>query len=204
MNSYPRHCVIVAAGLLLLGGCSKQTPDKQMIGTWTGAPSVSEAVDQGVDAAAQGKGVNPVARGFAKFVGQKLADATMSIEIDFKSGGTVFFRGNTEILGLPNGSDGTWNVSGDNLDQFDITFGTAAKRLHGTVLFRNKDEFTLKLDEASIASIAGDKPKEEPKDSSKDGSKEGGKDGTKDASKPAAPKAPELNLSSIVFKRDAK
>jgi hypothetical protein len=164
-----------------------------MVGAWTGAPNVSEAVDQGVDAAAQGKKVNDLARGFAKFAGQALANATMSIEIEFKLGGTVFFRGNTDLLNLPKDSDGTWSVAGDSLDQFDITFGTSAKKYHGKILFRNKDEFSLKLDDESIAAIAAGKPaKEAPKDPPKDGSKEA----PKETAKPPAP-----DLASIVFKR---
>jgi hypothetical protein len=196
MQLHPCHCVIVAAGLSLMSGCSKQTPDKQMVGRWTGSPNLAEEIDKGVKAAAQGKEVNGAIRGAMGFIGQKLVDATMSIEIEFQPSGNVFFRNNTKLLGLPADSDGTWQASGESLDEFEITFGTAAKKLHGKVLFRNKDEFTLKLDEASLASIATEKPKEEPKDTSKDGAK----DGAKEAAKPS-PKPPELDLKSIVFKR---
>ncbi len=203
MHWYLRRLLIVA-GVLLVAGCSsKKTPEKQMIGIWTGAPNVKEATDKAVDAAAQGKEVNPIVRGLAKFGSQALANATLSIEIDFKQGGKVFFRGNTDMLGLPKDSDGTWSASGDNLDEFDITFGTADKQLHGKVLFRNSNEFSLKLDEASIAAITPTKPKEEPKDSPKDGAKDAPKDGSKETAK-AAPKPPEFDLASIVFKRNTE
>jgi hypothetical protein len=131
--------------VLLASGCSAQKPEKKLVGSWVGAPSVTESVDEAVNAAGQGQKVNPLARGAAQFFGQKLAEATMSVEIDFRSGGAVFFRGNTSVLGLPPDSDGTWEVTSSGPDSIEIRFGTEAKQLEGKVLFRNKDEFTLKL-----------------------------------------------------------
>jgi len=217
MKSYLRCALtclryaLLVTGVLLVAGCSKETPEKQMLGLWMGAPNVREEADKAVDAAAQGKEVPSIVRGLAKMGAQFVANKTMAVEIDFKVGGTVFFRGNTELLDLPKDSDGTWSVKGDNLDQFDITFGTAAKQLHGKVLFRNKDEFSLKLDDASIAAITPPKPKEEPKEAPKDSEKDKPKNGEKDASKSGpketkkeAPKAPEFDLSSIIFKRNTE
>jgi hypothetical protein len=145
MKSCRNRCICAAIIFTLCCGCSAQKPEKRLLGSWLGAPSVGESVSQGVDAVSQGKEVNPLVRGAAKFLGQKIAEATMSVELDFRSGGQVFFRGNTEVLGLPPDSDGTWEVTSASPDQLEISFGTEAKQIQGKVLFRNKDEFTLKL-----------------------------------------------------------
>jgi hypothetical protein len=106
---------------------------------------MEEAVGQAVASAAQGKEVNPLVSGAAKFFGQKIAEATMSLEVDFHSGGTVFFRGNTAVLNLPPDSDGSWEVSSSSPDLIELRFGTETRQLEGKILFRDKDEFTLKL-----------------------------------------------------------
>jgi hypothetical protein len=154
--------LVFGAALLLAAGCSK-SPEKRLIGKWTGTPNVAEAVDQGVDAAAQGKTVNPLARGAARFMGQKLAEATMSVEVDFRAGGIVFFRGNTDVLGLPPDSDGTWEIISAFSDKLEIRLGTSAKQLHGQILMRDKNEFTLKLDPpAEAPPKEGEKPAAPP------------------------------------------
>jgi hypothetical protein len=91
---------------ILLGGCAGSTPEQKLLGKWMCTPQVDEAVEQAVNAAAQGQKINQLARGAAQFFGRKLAEATMSLEVDFHGGGTVFFRGNTSVLGLPPDSDG--------------------------------------------------------------------------------------------------
>ena len=156
MNSCRNRCLWAGVTILLLGGCSAQKPEKKLLGSWLGAPSVTESVDQAVNAAGQGQKVNPLARGAAQFLGQKFAEATMSVELDFHTGGTMFFRGNTDVLGLPPDSDGTWEVTSSSPDAIDISFGTEARQLHGKVLFRNRDEFTLKLTPTGTEKPAGD------------------------------------------------
>ncbi len=176
MRSFRDRCIWPAVLVLLAGGCSGQKPEKKLLGSWIGAASMNESIDRAVDSAGQGQKVNPLARGAAQFLGKKLAEATMSIEIDFRSGGRVFFRGNTDVLGFPHDSDGTWEVTSSGPDFVEIRFGTEAKQLEGKVLFRNKDEFTLKLTQASASAHE-----------------------TKEATEPAA-QLP----SSIVFKRNGK
>jgi hypothetical protein len=126
------------------------------------------AVGQAVDSLAQGQNVNPLARGAAQFLGQRLAEATMFVEVDFHKGGTVFFRGNTSVLDLPPDSDGTWGVTSSDPDQIELRFGTETRQLQGKVLFRDKDEFTLKLKVArALASHAEkDESAKAPKEAS--------------------------------------
>jgi hypothetical protein len=85
----------------------------------------------------------------------------MSVEVDFHKGGLVFFRGNTDVLGLPPDSDGSWDVSEAGPDILQITFGTEKEQLKGKVLFRDKDEFTLKLDSAD-SPLSAEKAAKEP------------------------------------------
>jgi hypothetical protein len=133
-------------------GCSSSTPEKKLLGKWACTPRVEEAVGQALGSAAQGKEVNPLVSGVGKFLGQKLAEATMAVEVDFHSGGTVFFRGNTAVLNLPPDSDGTWEVSSSGSDIIQLRFGTETRQLEGKILFRDKDEFTLKLKDAGALS----------------------------------------------------
>jgi hypothetical protein len=163
----------MAIVLVAVLGCSNP-PEKKLTGRWTGAPNVKEDVEKVVDSLAQGKKVNNLAKGVAGFLGQRVADATMSVELDFQEGGRVFFRGNTDVLGLPRDSDGTWQVTETEPNALTIRFGTDTKQLAGKLLFRDKNEFTLKLDETTSA----------PSDQVKDG----GKDQTQ-------------QVVSIVFKR---
>jgi hypothetical protein len=134
--------------VILAAGCSGSTPEKKLLGKWMCTPHLEEAVGQAVQSVAQGKDVNPLVSGAAKFFGQKIAEATMSVEVDFHKGGTVFFRGNTEVLNFPPDSDGSWEVSSSGPDQIELRFGTETRQLEGKVLFRDKDEFTLKLKNA--------------------------------------------------------
>jgi len=161
--------------VLLLAGCSSQTPEKKLLGKWNCTPRVEQAVSQAIDAAAQGQKVNPLAKGLGQFFGQKLAEATMSVEVDFHSGGTVFFRGNTSVLSLPPDSDGTWEVASSGPDSVELRFGADSRQLQGKVLFRDNDEFTLKLKDAGALAPPNE---------------------TQDASKPQ--KSPQ---ASLVFKR---
>src|SRR5262249_8066302 len=110
-------------------------------------------------------------KGIAGFFGQQLANATISVELDFQDKGRVFFRGNTQVLGLPPDSDGTWSVSEAEPNVLNIRFGTDKKQLTGKVLFRDKNEFTLKLDEPPPVPAPPPAAKDaanDPKDSAKE------------------------------------
>jgi hypothetical protein len=188
-----RHARLAAAlALLAIIGCSNP-PEKKLYGKWTGAPSFKEDIDKAMDSAAQGKQVNNAVKGIAGFIGQKLAEATMSIELDFQEGGRVFFRGNTDLIGLPRDSDGTWSVTEAGKNELNITFGTDQKKLTGKVLFRDKNEFTLKFDQP-VSGPAPPPPKDDPKDKTKDA-----KDQPKEA-----PKEQPKSVASIVFKRSTQ
>jgi hypothetical protein len=190
---FPRlnmRCYLIL--LLLLGaGCSAQTPEKKMIGKWVGTPRMQEDVDQVVDAAAQGQKVNPLARGAARFFGQKFAEATMSVELDFRTNGRAFFRGNTEVLGLAPDSEGTWQISATQPDIYQIHFGTDATQLAGEVLFRDDDEFTLKLEAPKPEPPTAEPAQEQTKGETKEQAK------GKEQAKERKPKP-----RSIVFKRN--
>jgi hypothetical protein len=146
MCSLPTLRIYLAGLIVLAAGCSAPTPEKKLLGKWSATASMDGAVDQALDSMAPGQQINPLARGAAAFIGKKIAEATMSVEVDFHKGGTVFFRGNTDVLGLPPDSDGNWEVSESGPDLLQITFGTEKEQLRGKILFRDKDEFTLKLD----------------------------------------------------------
>jgi|GEM_PF-5359277 len=137
--------------LFLQIGCSSPTPEERLIGKWRGAPAAKEAVDQMVDEAAKGKEVNPLARGVARFLGQKVAEATMAVELDLRKGGLIFFSGETSVFGLPPDSDGTWEVESADGDAMQFHFSTDSKQLRGKMLFRDADEFILKLEQAPAA-----------------------------------------------------
>lgn len=136
----------VALGSLLLVGCGESTPRDKLVGKWKGAPQVNESVDQVVDSASGGEQVNPLARGAARFVGGIVAKATMSVEIDLRESGTAFFRGNTEMLGLPPDSDGKWELVSADADSAEIRFDVNGQTLDAKVVFRDADEVTLKAE----------------------------------------------------------
>ena len=184
--------LVAALALFAIVGCSNP-PEKKLIGNWTGAPNFKEDIDKAMDSAAQGKKMNNVAKGIAGFLGQKLAEATMSVELDFQEGGRVFFRGNTDLLGLPPNSDGTWSVTEAGKNELNITLGTDQKKLTGKVLFRDKNEFTLKFDQPVVGTPPT--PPSPPKGDAKDQPKD-----AKEQPKEAPKEAPK-SVTSIVFKR---
>jgi hypothetical protein len=151
MRSRSRLWAALVLALFLQTGCSAPTAEEKLIGKWRGAPAAKEAVDQIVDEAAKGKEVNPLARGVARFLGQKVAEATMAVEIDLRKGGLVFFSGETSVFGLPPDSDGTWEVEAAEGDVIQFHFSTDSKQLRGKMLFRDADEFILKMEPAEAA-----------------------------------------------------
>jgi hypothetical protein len=144
---------LVAIGLFLLstGGLLRPTADQRaanlLAGKWEGAPSVSDVVDSAVGAVAQGRDVNPLAQGLARFVGNKFAQATLSVELELRNTGTVFVRGNTAAMDLPPDSDGTWKILSANADTAQVEFEVNGKKVEGKIAFRDANEWTLKLEQ---------------------------------------------------------
>jgi hypothetical protein len=163
MRSRSWHWVTLVLVLSVHMGCAGPTPEGRLVGKWRGAPNAKEAVDQAVDAAAKGQGVNPLARGVARFLGQKVAEATMAVELDLRKGGIVFFRGETSVLGLAPDADGTWEIESADGDVIQLHFGIENKQLRGKILFREEDEFILKLDQPVPAPPPQREQKQQPK-----------------------------------------
>lgn len=146
MHLDPHRVGVVILGIACCVGCAKPTPQQRLVGTWTGAPEVKAAVDDAVNQASGGEPVNPIAKGLAHFGGRMLAAATMSMELDLRESGVVFFRGNTDALGVAPDSDGKWEVVSANPDLIEIKLTVADEVIPAKVLFRDKNEFTLKFD----------------------------------------------------------
>jgi hypothetical protein len=144
---------LVAIGLFLLstGGLLQPTADQRaanlLAGKWEGVPSVTDVVDSAVGAVAQGRDVNPFAQGLARFVGDKFAQATLSVELELRKTGTAFVRGNTLAMDLPPDSDGTWKILSANADTAQVEFEVNGKKVEGKIAFRDANEWTLKLEQ---------------------------------------------------------
>ena len=87
-------------------------------------------------------------QGAARLLGNALAKATMSVEIDAAPAVPVFLRGNTELLGLPPDSDGSWTLVSGNDDVAHIELEIDNKTFPAKIVFRDADEFTLKMETA--------------------------------------------------------
>jgi hypothetical protein len=131
---------------MLLTWAPWRTPKDRLTGKWTGAPEVTQAVDAVVNKAAGGKDVNPLARGGAQFFGQLFAQATMSVTLDLRPSGTAFFSGNTQAIGMPTDSDGTWEIVSATPDIIQVRLQSGAHQLNAEVIFRDSDSFELKFD----------------------------------------------------------
>ncbi len=116
------------------------------MGRWIGTPPVKEAVDAALQSAAPGQEVNPLAQGAARFLGNALAKATMSVEIDLRPSGACFLRGNTEMLGMPPDSDGSWTIVSANDDVAHVEFEIEGKTFPAKIVLRDANEFTLKME----------------------------------------------------------
>ncbi|MDX1948089.1 MAG: hypothetical protein SFU86_22010 [Pirellulaceae bacterium] len=149
MRRITRNVVLVLA-VLFLAGCTPPTAQQKMTGTWKATPRVDAAVNEAVDMAAQGQKVNPLAEGAAKFFGNAFASAALSCEVEFKATGTVFFRGNTDALGVPPDSDGKWEATSTGADTANVKLTAGDKQISGSVVFRDKDEFTLKFESVTV------------------------------------------------------
>jgi hypothetical protein len=144
---------LVAIGLFLVstGGLLQPSADQRaanrLAGKWEGVPSVSDVVDAAVGAVAQGREVNPLAQGLARVVGNKFAQATLSVELELRNTGTVFVRGNAAAMDLPPDSDGTWEILSANGDTAQVEFELNGKKVQGKIAFRDANEWTLKLEQ---------------------------------------------------------
>jgi hypothetical protein len=145
MTRYVACCGIVFF-LVPLSGCGAKAPRDRLVGKWIGTPSVTEAVDQVLDSAAPGADVNPLARGAARFLGKVVAKQTMSLELDLRDSGTVFFSGNTAAMDMPEDSDGTWEVLSSTPDIIQVRFKSGDHQIDGKVVFRDDKKFALKLE----------------------------------------------------------
>lgn len=135
---------LLSLALLVLVGCGPKTAKQKLTGRWKASPTVNESVDAAVSTAAGGQEVDPLTRGATRFLGNVIARATLSVEIDFRDTGKVFFRGSTDMLGLPPDSDGTWRVVASSPDEADIEMEVDGKQLPAAIVFRDADEISLK------------------------------------------------------------
>jgi len=194
------------AVIVAVAGCGPTTAHQKLVGRWKGTPRVTEAVDQAVNAAAQGKPVNQLARGAAQFLGGLLAANTMSVDLDLRDSGAAFVQGNAEVLGLPPDSVGTWKVLSEGPDVIQIQVEVDQKQLQAQIFLRDADEFTLKSEilpdpsDAKSDPSTGATTKAEPNPPSSaltSSSDATPPDTSAHEEKPASPRA-----VSIVFKRN--
>jgi hypothetical protein len=146
-----RPAVLVAAGasafillvLVLMLWIRGGPHGPNLVGKWRGAPEVREAVKDATTQMAKGQSVNPLALGFAQAIIQKGAEQLLAVEIDFRVGGTAFYSGNTGIVGMPQASDGPWQIVKSDNDILTVRMGPAGKSFEARLAFRDRDTFTL-------------------------------------------------------------
>ena len=196
-----RYSYLALVGLVLMTviGCGPKTATQKLTGRWKATPAVHEAVDAAVSTAAGGQEVDPLTKGATRFLGNVIARATLSVEIDFRDTGKVFFRGSTDMLGLPPDSDGSWRVTASSPDEADIELEVDGKQLPAAIVFRDADEFSLKP--GWTIEMPKPKPVELPPELARARSvdSQGRFAEPKAVVEPPAPKAP----TSLIFKRDS-
>jgi hypothetical protein len=133
--------ILLALGLILWIRGGPHPPD--LVGKWKGAPEVREAVKQVTAQATKGQPVNPLALGFAQAIIQKGAEQLLAVEIDFRKGGTAFYSGNTGIVGMPQASDGPWQIVKADNDILIVRMGPPGKSFEARLAFRDGDTFTF-------------------------------------------------------------
>jgi predicted Zn finger-like uncharacterized protein len=129
------------------------SPTPNLVGKWRGSPEVRQAVKEVTKTLAKGQPVNPLASGFAQAFVQKAADELLAVVVDFKKGGTAFYSGNTEIIGMPAASDGPWEIVRADDDILIIRMGPKDKSFEARLAFRDRNNFSF---------TRTDKPDENP------------------------------------------
>jgi hypothetical protein len=79
-------------------------PGPDLIGEWTGAPEVRQALNEAF------KGGPAIAKDFAGAILQKAADEFLAVTIQFSDDGRVFVSGNTLCIGVPGARNGSWEI----------------------------------------------------------------------------------------------
>ena len=198
MASVGAFRAFVCLVLLTVVGCGPKTAKQKLVGRWKASPSVNEAVDSAVSNASGGQEVDPLTKGATRFLGNVIARAVLSVEIDFRDTGKVFFRGSTDMLGLPPDSDGSWRVVASSPDEADIEMEVDGKQLPAAIVFRDADEFSLKP--GWTIELAKPKPVELPPElEAAKNVRSQGRFAEPKPVEPPAPKAP----TSLIFKRDS-
>lgn len=187
---------VARGGLLSAPVSDVDRSRQQLVGKWTGVPTVTEAVDAAVDSAAQGQQVNPLAKSAARFFGGKFAEATMSVEIELRDTGTLFVRGNAGTIGLPADSDGAWKILSATADTAQLVLEANGKQVEGKVVFRDDREWALKLE---LPEEPRPPPAEPPAATS--GAAESASPEPSSSGTPAPAEAPKPRLTSVVFRR---
>jgi hypothetical protein len=133
--------ILLAIGLALWIRGGARPPI--LVGKWRGAPEVRQAVKEATNQITKGQPVNPLALGFAQAVIQKGAEQLLAVEVDFKQSGTAYYSGNTAIIGMPEASDGPWQIVKVDGDIMIVRLGPAGKSVEARLAFRDRDTFTF-------------------------------------------------------------
>jgi hypothetical protein len=128
----------------------------KLAGKWKGAPEIGGALHE----ATQGQ-MHPVGEEFAGAILQHVADDLLAVIIDFKEGGTVFFSGKTDTIGMPANSDGTWSVRQREGDIMFVSLKVSGAELEARLAFRDKNTFVLTFpDKKELAPVVFSRVKE--------------------------------------------
>jgi predicted Zn finger-like uncharacterized protein len=147
--------VAVAAVVLLAGAATVWLiaggqRDPNLVGNWQGAPQVQEAVAT----IAKNQPIHPLAKAFGQAVIQKAAERMLTVNVEFKKGGTAFFSGNTEAIGVSSGSDGPWEVIKSEGEVVIVRMGPVDKQFEARLAFRDRDTFNFtRLDQKDEPAI---------------------------------------------------
>jgi hypothetical protein len=137
----------VVLGVLLLAG-HRSPPN--LVGTWKGSVQVRDDVSKAVQGQNAPPAVGNILGGFA----QLAADEMLAVTIDFKKGGTAFYTGNTDGLGLASAGDGPWEILEADRDVLVVRMGLANAPFEARLAFRDRDSFSFtRLDKPDQAPI---------------------------------------------------
>jgi predicted Zn finger-like uncharacterized protein len=147
--------LVVGGGIALMVYLFSGSSTPKLVGKWKGAPQVRKAIDNLTGEAK----APPVAQDFLKNIAQKAADELLAVTLEFKEGGkdggTVFFSGNTDCIGVPGESFGPWSIT--QIDDFIVTvkMGPEGKSFTAKLAFKDRDNFIFtRLDKENADPIA--------------------------------------------------